>query len=116
MKQAAEKAGSADSKKIADVMHSGMTFKTVIGDISGDKKGDITRPDYVMYVWKKVGDKITYVEMQQAGPRSFGKSRPETAAFSVSAVQRSRSVPWLNGMPSPPFSRHSGAKVSSVDS
>ena len=38
-------------------------FKTVIGDISFDKKGDITRPDYVMYVWKKGADgKITYVQ------------------------------------------------------
>ena len=36
-------------------------FKTVIGDISFDKKGDITRPDYVMYVWKKGADgKIDY--------------------------------------------------------
>jgi branched-chain amino acid transport system substrate-binding protein len=64
LKQAAEKAGTLDSKKIADVMHSGMVFKTVIGDISYDKKGDITRPDYVMYVWKKAGDKITYSEIE----------------------------------------------------
>ena len=34
-------------------MHSGKKFKTVIGDITYDKKGDITRLDYVMYVWKK---------------------------------------------------------------
>jgi len=59
--QAAEAAKSADPKKVADVMHSGKTFKTVIGDISFDKKGDITRPDYVMYVWKKGQDgKIDY--------------------------------------------------------
>ena len=25
----------------------------MIGDIAYDKKGDITRPDYVMYQWKK---------------------------------------------------------------
>jgi branched-chain amino acid transport system substrate-binding protein len=25
----------------------------VIGETGYDKKGDITRPDYVMYVWKK---------------------------------------------------------------
>ena len=51
-------------KKVAEVMHSGMKFKTVIGDISFDKKGDITRLDYVMYIWKKDADgKITYVEM-----------------------------------------------------
>jgi branched-chain amino acid transport system substrate-binding protein len=63
-KQAAEKANSLDPKKVAEAMHSGMVFKTVIGDISYDKKGDITRPDYVMYVWKKAGDKITYTEIE----------------------------------------------------
>jgi branched-chain amino acid transport system substrate-binding protein len=59
--QAAEAVKSADPKKMADHMRSGHTFKTVIGDISFDKKGDITRPDYVMYVWKKGQDgKIDY--------------------------------------------------------
>ncbi len=61
LKQAAEEAKSTDGKKIAAVMNSGRVFKTVIGDISYDKKGDITRPDYVMYVWKKGADgKIDY--------------------------------------------------------
>ena len=61
LKQAAEQAKSTDGKKIAEVMNSGKVFKTVIGDISYDKKGDITRPDYVMYVWKKGPDgKIDY--------------------------------------------------------
>ena len=59
--EAATAAKTTDSKKIAEYMHSGKTFKTVIGDISFDKKGDITRPDYVMYVWKKGADgKIDY--------------------------------------------------------
>ncbi|MBL8564083.1 MAG: branched-chain amino acid ABC transporter substrate-binding protein [Hyphomicrobiaceae bacterium] len=63
VKQAAEKAGSVDPKKVAEVMHSGQAFKTVIGDIAYDKKGDITRLDYVMYTWKKQADgKITFVE------------------------------------------------------
>jgi branched-chain amino acid transport system substrate-binding protein len=53
IKQAAEKANSLDPKKVADVMHSGMTFHTVIGDIAFDKKGDRTTVDYVWYVWKK---------------------------------------------------------------
>src|SRR5260370_21272723 len=65
IKQAAEAAKSVDPKKIADTMHSGMKFKTVIGDISYDKKGDVTRLDYVMYVWTKdPSGKITYVEMK----------------------------------------------------
>ena len=34
----------------------------MIGDLGYDKKGDITRLDYVMYVWKKdASGKITYV-------------------------------------------------------
>ncbi|MBV9432451.1 MAG: branched-chain amino acid ABC transporter substrate-binding protein, partial [Hyphomicrobiales bacterium] len=53
MAEAAKQVGKVDTKKMAEVMHSGKPFKTVIGDIAYDKKGDITRPDYVMYVWKK---------------------------------------------------------------
>ena len=65
--QAATAANSLDPKKVADKMHSGMTFKTVIGNISYDKKGDITRLDYVVYRWVKQPDgKITYVELPGA--------------------------------------------------
>jgi len=62
LKAAIEEAKTTtDMKKVSDVMRSGKPFKTVIGDISYDKKGDITRPDYVMYVWKKGADgKIDY--------------------------------------------------------
>ena len=50
-------------KKVAEAIKSGKTFKTVIGDLAFDKKGDITRLDYVMYTWKKGADgKITYVQ------------------------------------------------------
>ena len=67
-KQAAEAAKSLDPKKVAEKMHSGMHFKTVIGDISYDKKGDITRLDYVLYIWKKdASGKITYVECPPSG-------------------------------------------------
>jgi branched-chain amino acid transport system substrate-binding protein len=63
IKQAAEAAKSLDPKKVAAQINSGQTFKTVIGDLSFDKKGDITRPDYVMYTWKKGPDgKITYIQ------------------------------------------------------
>ena len=64
IKQAAEAAKSLDPKKVAATMHSGMNFKTVIGNIAYDKKGDITRLDYVVYKWVKGADgKITYVEL-----------------------------------------------------
>jgi branched-chain amino acid transport system substrate-binding protein len=65
--QAATAANSLDPKKVADKMHSGMTFNTVIGNISYDKKGDITRLDYVVYRWVKQPDgKITYIELPGA--------------------------------------------------
>jgi branched-chain amino acid transport system substrate-binding protein len=66
IKQAAEEAKSLDPKKVAEVMHSGRKFSTVLGDISYDNKGDVTRLDYVMYVWKKdPSGKITYAEIEQ---------------------------------------------------
>ncbi|CEJ13686.1 branched-chain amino acid ABC transporter substrate-binding protein [Phreatobacter sp. AB_2022a] len=61
--QAAIATNSLDPRKIAEHMRSGVVFKTVIGDISYDKKGDITRADYVTYTWRRQPDgKITYVE------------------------------------------------------
>jgi branched-chain amino acid transport system substrate-binding protein len=40
-----------------------MKFNTVLGPLSYDKKGDITKLDYVMYIWKKdASGKITYKE------------------------------------------------------
>jgi branched-chain amino acid transport system substrate-binding protein len=60
MKQAAEEAKSLDPKAMAEAMHSGMTFHTVVGDIAYDKKGDRTSGGFVWYVWKKAPDgKIT---------------------------------------------------------
>jgi len=68
IKQAAEQAKSLDPKKVAEAIRSGKKFKTVIGELGFDKKGDITRPDYVMYVWKKdPSGKITYQELTGAG-------------------------------------------------
>ncbi len=61
MKQAAEATNSLDPKKMAEYMHSGKTFKTVIGDLSYDKKGDLTVSTYVWYTWLKDPDgKITF--------------------------------------------------------
>jgi branched-chain amino acid transport system substrate-binding protein len=68
IKQAAEAAKSVDPKKVAEKMHSGMTFQTVLGPYAYDKKGDITKLDYVMYIWKKdPSGKITYVECPASG-------------------------------------------------
>jgi len=66
IKQAAEAAKSLDALEIAKAMHSGMTFKTVIGDFSYDKKGDVTRADYTVFVWRKGPDgKISYYELDK---------------------------------------------------
>jgi len=63
IKQAAEAAKSLDPKKVAEKMHSGMPFKTVLCDLAFNAKGDITKLDYVMYIWKKdASGKIGYVE------------------------------------------------------
>jgi branched-chain amino acid transport system substrate-binding protein len=68
IKQAAEAAKSLDPKKVAEKMHSGMTFNTVLGPYAYDKKGDITKLDYVMYIWKKdASGKITYAQCPASG-------------------------------------------------
>lgn len=66
LKQAAEAAKSLDPQEVAKAIHSGMTFKTVIGDITFDKKGDVTRADYVVFVWKKGPDgRMSYYQLKQ---------------------------------------------------
>jgi branched-chain amino acid transport system substrate-binding protein len=68
IKQAAEAAKSLDPKKVAEKMHSGMTFNTVLGPYAYDKKGDITKLDYVMYIWKKdASGKVTYAQCPASG-------------------------------------------------
>jgi branched-chain amino acid transport system substrate-binding protein len=73
IKQAAEAAKSLDPRKVADVMHSGKAFDTVLGNIAFDKKGDVSndgyvvggkkKDRYVLYTWKKGPDgRITYFE------------------------------------------------------
>lgn len=60
---AAKAAGSLDPAKVAEEIHKGNTYKTVIGDLAFDQKGDVTRIDYVMYTWQKQPDgTITYVQ------------------------------------------------------
>jgi branched-chain amino acid transport system substrate-binding protein len=57
-------AGDTDPMKVAEAMKAKGPFKTVIGDITFDSKGDLTRPDYTMYEWKKGDDgKYNYFEI-----------------------------------------------------
>ena len=62
---AAKAAASNDPMKVAEAIKAKGPFKTVIGDLSYDSKGDITRADYVVYTWKKGDDgKYAYFENQ----------------------------------------------------
>lgn len=66
--QAAEAANSLDPKKVAEKMHSGMTFNTVMGPLSYDQKGDIKQLGYVMYKWvKDEKGTLTYQELEETG-------------------------------------------------
>lgn len=74
LQQAAESAGSLDPAAIAKTMRAGATFKTVLGDISYDAKGDVKEPDYAIFVWQKNADgKMTFVprpkQAAQEAPR-----------------------------------------------
>jgi branched-chain amino acid transport system substrate-binding protein len=50
--EAANKAKTADPKKVAAELKSGGPWQSVLGSLSFDKKGDVTTSDYVLYVWK----------------------------------------------------------------
>ena len=75
IKQAAEAAKTLDPQKVAAMIHSGMKFETVLGEISFDKKGDVSndgyavngkkKERYVLYRWKKNdAGKVTYFEAE----------------------------------------------------
>ncbi len=49
--QSMTNAKSADPATVIPAMHAG-TFKTVLGDIAFDDKGDVKSPAYVIYIWK----------------------------------------------------------------
>ncbi len=61
--QAIIKTGSTDPPEGAETIKSGGPWKTAIGSLEYDSKGDRKSLDYVMYVWKKGADgKVTYVQ------------------------------------------------------
>jgi branched-chain amino acid transport system substrate-binding protein len=53
--EAVAKAGTADPKKVADLLHQGTPWDSVLGPISFDHKGDVTKANYVFYAWHKGG-------------------------------------------------------------
>ena len=50
--EAITRAGTPDLKKVITVLHQD-SYPTVIGPISFDTKGDVMKPDYIMYQWTK---------------------------------------------------------------
>ncbi|MCU0831157.1 MAG: branched-chain amino acid ABC transporter substrate-binding protein [Rhizobiaceae bacterium] len=61
---AAAAAKSNDGQAVAAAIKANGPHATAIGELSYDAKGDITRPDYVMYEWKKGEDgNYTYFQM-----------------------------------------------------
>jgi branched-chain amino acid transport system substrate-binding protein len=61
--EAAKAAGRFDPVAMAKVIHSGRPFQTVLGPLSYDAKGDVTPPDYAIYVWQRgYEDQLEYDE------------------------------------------------------
>ncbi|MBA3446254.1 MAG: branched-chain amino acid ABC transporter substrate-binding protein [Pseudaminobacter sp.] len=62
--QAAAAAGTNDPQEVAKAIKEKGPFKTVLGDLSFDEKGDRTDADYVVYQWKKGDDgKYSYFQL-----------------------------------------------------
>ncbi len=62
--QAAAAAGSNDPEEVAKAIKSKGPFKTVLGELSFNEKGDRTDADYVVYQWKKGDDgKFGYFQL-----------------------------------------------------
>ena len=52
MAESIKRAGAVDVKKAIKALHEG-SYSTVIGPVAFDKKGDVTKPDYIIYQWSK---------------------------------------------------------------
>jgi branched-chain amino acid transport system substrate-binding protein len=62
--QAAKAAATFDPVTIAKTIHSGRPFSTVLGTLTYDAKGDVTTPDYAVYVWRHgYEDQLEYDEL-----------------------------------------------------
>ncbi|MDH6234276.1 branched-chain amino acid transport system substrate-binding protein [Mesorhizobium soli] len=62
--QAAAAAGSNDPQEVAKAIKAKGPFKTVLGELSFNDKGDRTDADYVVYQWKKGDDgKFNYFQI-----------------------------------------------------
>ena len=53
IQQAASASRSLEGKALAATMHAGVTFHTVLGEVTFDAHGDPSTPDDVVYVWHR---------------------------------------------------------------
>ena len=77
------KAGSTDTRKVADYLHSGAENSTVLGPISYDPKGDIKQPGFIVFEWKSVDGKLEPVALNRAcsGRRLVFDRRPILGSY-----------------------------------
>ncbi|WP_439271594.1 branched-chain amino acid ABC transporter substrate-binding protein [Pseudochrobactrum sp. HB0163] len=62
---AAKAAGSNDPQEVSKALKEKGPYKTALGDLSFDEKGDAKLPGYVMYEWKKLPNGSFTYEQQQ---------------------------------------------------
>jgi branched-chain amino acid transport system substrate-binding protein len=68
--QAATKAKSFDGPKVAEALHDGTLYKTVLGDLSFDGKGDRKQADYVFWIWNAGKfNEATQAELAKVGAK-----------------------------------------------
>lgn len=97
--QAAERAKTFDAKAVSAAIRSGGRFRTVLGEVLFDSKGDITGNDFAVHVWRRVN--------QQMVIREFEPGVGLSAVFHpTSAVPPSESAklakPAIAAAPKPP--------------
>jgi branched-chain amino acid transport system substrate-binding protein len=50
--EAMKRAGSAEPDAVAEALHGGEPFSTVVGPMAFDEKGDLKAPSYAFYEWR----------------------------------------------------------------
>ncbi|WP_415087121.1 ABC transporter substrate-binding protein [Labrys sp. (in: a-proteobacteria)] len=87
--QAAARAQTLDPRRLAEAMHAGKPFRTVLGDIAFDAKGDRTTPDLIVYRWQKGADgTITYQPAEpQASMMVTADASPDNAGGTIETAQ-----------------------------
>lgn len=100
--QAAKQARTSDPRRMAEVMHGGEAFHTVLGDIAFDAKGDRTTPDLIVYRWQKGSNgTVTYEPVDTQAPvAAVTDTRPDNAGDTAEAAQdTSKPAPAIETAP-----------------